>query len=188
MNKKYLILFIGVIVLFAIFAGVLFLQTNQSSKPPTPSSLQSQNPANLQPSHQASGQTNPQSDTNVSPTVKLQPLASTAKEATKQFYTYYFSSPTNPLANGAYKNNSYLSEDLKNVMTSLYNNGNAPLFCPQNKRSNVVVGQEQQIYYTTQYITREVISEAPPGNKDLYRVLLENNGGQWQIFDVNCVY
>jgi hypothetical protein len=180
MNKKYIILFVGVIILFIIFIAVIFFQQNQNL--PTPSSLQNQNPAALQPNQQTK-----QSDTTV-PQVTLSPLTGTAVEATEQFYNYYFSTSVNPLANGAYKDNPYLSQDFKDILGSLYNNGNAPLFCPQNKRASIVVGKEQQNYYNNQYVTQEIISEAPPGTKDLYRVSLENQDGKWFIFDVNCIY
>ncbi|SRR6266568_824971 len=179
MNKKYIILFIGGIIIFIIFISIIFLQQNQSQSIPTPSSLHNQNPAALQQTDQ---------NKNTIPTAPLAPLANTPKEAARQFYTYYFSTRENPLANGAYKNNPYLSQDFKDVMTSLYNNGNAPVFCPQNKRTNITVGKEQQNYYNNQYITQEVISEAAAGTKDLYRISLENKDGKWLIFDVNCIY
>ena len=183
MNKKYLLLFVGAIFVFIIFASFLFLQQSQQNQVPAPTSLHNQNPASLQQTNQQT----PQSKT-VAPTVTLAPLSSDPKEATKQFYIYYFSTLQNPLADGAYKKNPYLSDDLKSVMESLYNNGNAPLFCPQNKRANVVVGQEQTMYYSNQYMTEETISEASPGTKDLYRVMLQNQGGKWLISDVNCIY
>ncbi len=83
MNKKYIILFIGGIVLFIIFISVIFFQQNPSQSIPTPSTLHSQNPAALQQTNQTK---------NISPTAPLAPLASTPQEATRQFYTYYFSS------------------------------------------------------------------------------------------------
>ena len=173
-NKKYLIWFIGIIVVFILFAGFIFFQAPKQQ--PTPA-LQEQNSISQQQSRNT---------TNNSSLTKLPPPASSPKAAALQFYNYYFSTPENPLANGAYKNNPYLSSDFKTVIGGLYANGNAPVFCPQNERKNVVVGKEQSIYYNNSYLEQEVISEAPPGSKDLYTILLENVNGKWLIFDVNC--
>jgi|SRR5579872_6531537 len=184
MNKKYILLFIGAIVVFIIFIAVIFLQQNSSQQEvQQPSTLQSQNPANLQ-----RQQTNLSRNQNVAvPTITLAPPASTPNAAAKQFYTYYFASLENPLADGAYKNNPYLSQDFKDVLGALYYNGNSPIFCLQNKRANITVGKEKQYYYNNQFLTQEIISDATTG-KDLYQITLENVGGKWLIFDVNCFY
>ena len=105
-----------------------------------------------------------------------------------QFYTFYFSTPTNPLANGAFKTNPYLSQDFKDLLSSSYDNGNTPALCPQNKRANITVGKEVEVYVNNQYMTEETISETSPVTKDLYTILLENNNGMWLVEDVNCVY
>ncbi|SRR5258708_8401010 len=172
MNKKYLLLFVGVIVIFIIFVVVIFFQQN----PPLPQFLSphNQNPVALQEQKQA-------------PSVSLAPPSSNPKAAAKQFYDYYFSTDNTPLAGGAYKNNPYLSQDFKDTIGDLYNNGNAPVFCSQNKRTNVTVGKEQQMYYNNQYLTIETISDAANG-KALYSISLENVNGKWLIFDVNCIY
>lgn len=177
LNKRYIILFLGVFVLFIIFAVVLFFQQNQQQSPLRQSSQKNtvitvHGPAQ----HVAS-----------MPTPTLEPPSSSAEETTQLFYTYYFSSAQNPLANGAYKNNPYLSDDFKSVIGSLYNNGNAPVFCSQNKAENIIIGKEQTVYYNNGYLTQETISQAPPSSKDLYRVELIQVNGKWLIFDINCI-
>ena len=177
MNKKYLILFATVIVIFIIFVSVIFFQQNSTESISKPSPIQNQNPALQHADQQAAV-----------PSVTLAPPASTPEGAARQFYQYYFSSPANPLANGAYKNNPYLSQDFKDNIGALYNNGNAPIFCPQNKSASIIVGDEQQVYYNNQYLRQETISEAPPGSKELYHIILENVYGKWLVFDVTCIY
>jgi hypothetical protein len=177
-NKRYLILFVGVIVLFIIFIGVIFLQQNpkQTQAPSTVS--QNQVTASIKQTTQHTG---------VASSVTLAPPSTSPKIAAQQFYVYYFSSPSNPLANGAYKTNPYLSDQFKTVMSAYYKDGNAPVFCPQNRTANIVVGKEESVYYNNDYLMQEVISQALPGNKDLYSLLLQHVNGKWLIFDINCI-
>ena len=180
MNKKYLIVG-GVIVIFLIILLVsIFFQ-----KSPSQQTSVSEQTSNLK--NQTAAVTSIKNHTSSSPSLTLAPPASTASQAVQQFYTYYFSSPSNPLANGAYKTNPYLSPDFKNVIGALYNNGNTPVFCPENKRTNIVVGQETSVNYTNAILTQEVISAAPPESKDLYRVLVQQINGKWLIYDINCL-
>lgn len=173
-NKKYVILFLAAIVLFIIFAVIVFFQQNSTGS--STQSSQTQKAITIQgPGHHSTN----------TPSVTLVPPSSSPKETTLLFYNYYFSAPTNPLANGAYKNNPYLSDEFKQLLGEV--NGDAPVFCPQNKSSNITVGKEEQLYYNGQYMTQEVISRTLPTSKDLYRVVLENVGGKWLIFDVNCI-
>jgi hypothetical protein len=111
----------------------------------------------------------------------------TADDAAKQFYKYYFAASTNPLANGAYKENKYLSQGFKDVIHDLYKNGDTPVFCAKNQRPNIVVGKDRQVYTDNEYVTQVVISEAPPGTKDLYRIEMENITGEWLVYDINCI-
>lgn len=161
-------------IVLVIIVGIVFFEQNNQQAP----SNSTQNQTSLA----------KQSNQNNLPSITLPPPPNTPKEATLQFYDYFFSSPTNPLANGAYKNNPYLSDDFKQVIGALYNNGNVPVFCPVNKETNVTVGKQQQIYYNNGYLTDEIISETSPVSKDLYRVRLEDVGGKWLIFDINCIY
>lgn len=174
-NKRYIILFVGVIILFIIFVGIIFLQNSEQG---SHSSSQTQSTVTFR-------QKSTNNNTNAIPTVTLAPPASSPKAAVQQFYTYYFSSAQNPLANGAYKNNPYLAPEFKTVIGALYNNGNAPIFCSQTKAENISIGKEQTFFYNNSYLTQETISQAPPGTKDLYTILLENVNGKWLIFDVN---
>ncbi len=171
-NKQAILLFAGVIVFLIIFAVILFIQ-------------QSQNTNQAQPSQTAITLHAPGNQEITQPSVTLVPPSSNAKEATLFFYHYYFDSPLNPLANGGYKNSPYLSDEFKQLLSQV--NGDAEIFCPQNKSQNVTVGQEEQFYNGGSYLTQEVISRTSPNPKDLYRVSLENVGGKWLIFDINCV-
>jgi hypothetical protein len=186
MKKRNILLFVGAIFLIVVFAIVLIFQTQETLLPsdlnPTtqPSVAQSNATQTLQPLRQKVGAGNP---TNLPERKTLN-----ADDTAKAFYYFMLSSSGNPLAAGGYKNNQYLSSDFKDVIHKLYDNGNNPVFCPQNKRTAIVVGQDQQVYYNNGYLTQVVISEAAPGAKKLYRVLLQNIGNQWYIFDVNCIY
>ena len=93
-----MLLFISTIIFFIIFIGVILFQQNQSLPAP---SLLTQNPV----------QTNQKRT--ILPTVTFAPLSGSAQQAAWQFYTYYFSTPQNPLAVGKYKTNPYLSQDFK---------------------------------------------------------------------------
>ena len=181
MNKKYLIAG-GIIVIFLILLVVLVISQQSSTQQPlvpnpSPAEGQSQTILN-QTTH---------SHNKVVPTATLAPVADTPSDAVKQFYNYYFSSPTNPLANGAYKTNPYLSPDFKQVIGALYNNGDTAVFCPQNKRANITVGKETQLNSTNSLLMQEFISEASPGNKDLYVVLVQEINNKWLIYDINCI-
>jgi hypothetical protein len=124
------------------------------------------------------------------PTLPVQQAATaqtvSPERTVEAFYTYFFSQ-SDPLANGAYQTNSYLSDSFKDDIRTLYNNGNKPVFCPQNKRPAISIGKSQQVYNTYGYLTQLVITDAGPGNKDLYRVLLKNQDGIWVIDDINCI-
>jgi hypothetical protein len=126
----------------------------------------------------------------VQPTVPAQQIVTaqiaSPEQAAQSFYTYFFSRP-NPLANGAYKTNPYLSDAFKDDIGSLYNNGNKPVFCPQNKRSSILIGKSQQVYDVYGYLTQVVIMDPAAGNKDLYRIIVKNDDGVWHIDDINCV-
>ena len=180
-NKKYIFLFVGVVALLIIFALVLFSQQAQPKS----------SPANTKQSSSGTAANGSYTSGNNSTSSGSSPAPTTQEDAaqlvTKQFYTYYFSYKTNPLANGAYKASPYISPDFKGVISALYQNGNLPVFCPANRSDNIVIGQEQQVPYNNTYLLQEVISQAPPGNKDLYRVELENVNGKWLVFDVNCI-
>lgn len=178
MNKKYLILGGGIIIIILIGFFLSFSlkqapSTQQTS--PQASSPQSQDTATFQ-----SNQKSP------AVSVTMAPPASTPQDATKQFYMYYLASPSNPLANGAYKTNPYLSQEFKQVIGALYKNGNVPVFCPQNLRDKFTVSQEEQVNYTSGVLMQEVIS-GTSGTKDLYRVMLKNVNGKWLIYDINCI-
>jgi len=60
--------------------------------------------------------------------------------------TFYNSTASvNPLANGAFKTNPYLSDTFKHTIKTGYKNGNTPVFCPENRRPQVTIGKEQQV-------------------------------------------
>jgi len=176
MNKKYLLMFGGVILLIIVFTAILLFQQNTTFTPTT----------NNTASQHSNTAYSSQGTVGKSVTPSQQP-EDAAQQATRQFYTYYFSYSSNPLANGAFQNNQYLSPDFKQVIAGLYDNGNSPVFCPENKSASIVVGQEQQVPYNNTYLLQEVISQAPPGKKDLYRVMLKNVNGKWLIYDINCI-
>jgi hypothetical protein len=167
-NKKNLMILAIIVIVIVIFVGIGFIEKNSQQTSNTPSQTQ-------------------QSDQNNAPATTFAPPSNTPKTAALQFYQYFISSPGNPLANGAYKNNPYLTQDFKQVIGALYKNGNIPVFCTNNRENNVTVGKEQTIYYNNQYLTDEIISETSPVSKDLYRVRLENVAGKWLIFDINCI-
>jgi len=175
-NKKYILLFAGVVIFVIIFAIVVFFTSGGKTNTITPSS-------------ESTGQSTPANNmqNGTSSSVTLPPLAANASDAAKQFYTYYFSSSTNPLANGAYKSNPYISQIFKNIIATAYDNGNVPIFCSQDKTANVSISSEQQVPYGNETLTEVIISEVSPQKKDLDDVLLENTTDKWQIVDINCI-
>ncbi|HSX09057.1 MAG TPA: hypothetical protein VLF93_02815 [Candidatus Saccharimonadales bacterium] len=175
MNKRYLII-IGVIIIFVIFIGVIFFQQTPKQSPSSTTPSQTVITGSLK---------KPTANKFINPT--MAPPANTPKLAAQQFYIYFFSQPSNPLANGAFKTNPYLSDDFKQIIAEAYRNGNTPVFCPANETQNVVVGKEQSIYYNNGYLMQEIVSQAPPGNKDLYTMRMQNVNGKWLVFDINCI-
>ena len=186
MNKKYLIIGSCVIIVLILIVVLLFSQnTSSKQQQPASQSQTSLNQAN-QPVQQAATTTNSTNET--TPTITaVAPLATTAQGAVAQFYNYYFASSNNPLANGAFKNNPYLAPDFKSVIGQLYSNGNTPVFCLQNKKKNIVVGKETPVDSTDALLMQETISEASPGNKDLYNVVVQDINDKWLIYDINCL-
>ena len=181
MNKKYLIVGIGIVVIFIIlFVGAIFSQ-KPSSQPQAVSKVTSSTNQSPNALYHATANTN----TTV-PTLTLAPLADTPQSAVEQFYHYYFSAPSNPLANGAYKNNPYLAPDFKGLIEAAYDNGNTPVFCTNDEQKNIVVGQEVPVSYNDAIVMSETISEAS-GGKDLYTVLVQNINNQWLIYDIHCL-
>jgi len=184
MNKKLIYLLGGTVIVLFIFVIYLIFQ----QRTPTPKTVsQTASASGDQPSSNGSDNTSTGKGTQPSHQTPVAPTPSTAAGTARAFYKLYFSSANNPLANGAYKTTPYLSTEFKEDIGKLYKNGNTPVFCPQNERSAIVVGQEQQVFYDNGYLTQVVISEAPPGKKDLYRLLLHNLTGHWLIVDINCI-
>ena len=105
-NKKYIIWFVGIIIFLFIFIGIMMLQQNPRQQQVTPNS----SPTPVQ-TDQSSFE---------APPISLTPLSNSATTATQQFYNYYFATDKDPLANGAYKSNPYLSSDFKEVLGKLY--------------------------------------------------------------------
>jgi hypothetical protein len=184
MQKRLLLIVAGIVVLLVPL--VAFLGTQQTSQKANITAKSSNAPDQNTVSTGNNGSNgsaiNSQTAT---PAQEQSPL--TAEEAAKQFYKYYFAAPTNPLANGAYKDNKYLSQGFKDVIHDLYKDGDTPVFCAKNVRPNIVVGKDRQVYTDNEYVTQVVISEAPPGTKDLYRVEMENITGEWLVYDINCI-
>ena len=178
MNKKYLLLLIGVIVFFGIFIAFLVSQRTQNKANNQSASIHNNNSSVVQPINK---------NDSSSLQGKLKPLSGSAQEAAQQFYMYYFATPENPLAVGNFKTNPYLSEYFKENILTGFDNGNIPIFCPQNKNSDVTFGKTVQVYEGKQYMTLVTVSEAPAGTRDLYTITLSNNNGHWLVEDVNCL-
>ena len=181
-RKQLLILFIGAVIFIIIFTVILFFQQSNQQTSPQQTTTQATQQTNETASQTTTGESRTYQPQTTA-TITQQPL--TAAETAKVFY--YSLLNTNSLAGGGYKTNNYLSSDFKEVVEKLYNNGDTPVFCAQNKRSTITIGKEQQVFYNEGYLTQVVISDASSG-QDLYRVLLQGNGDKWYIFDVNCIY
>ena len=190
MNKRLLIIFGVIVVLLVPF--VAFLVTQQGSQTAkitvnnngTSSQSQSETGGSYSGGSAGNG-SSPTGSQTISPTDI--PNSLTADESALRFYKYYFAAPSNPLANGAYENSIYLSQDFKDVMHDLYKNGDTPVFCAKNQRPNVTVGQDKQVYSDGGYLTQVVISDAGPGAKGLYRIEMQNLTGEWLVYDINCI-
>jgi hypothetical protein len=187
MNKRTIYLMGATIVILLLFVVYLVMQ-QQTPVPKT--SIQTNTTANQNQSassgnNTSAGNTSGSDTPSQSPDISTAPLS--AAQTAKEFYNYYFSSANNPLANGAYKTNKYLTQEFKDDIGASYKNGNTPVFCPQNQRNSIIVGKEEQVFYDNGYLTQVVISDASAGNKDLYRVMLQNLTGSWLIWDINCI-
>lgn len=188
MQKKYLIIFFGVIVLmipvmlFTIFAQSSSQKTTLQNTAYVPSGTVSQ---------YDTGQRGSSPQGQAVPTVL--PTATegvfSPEVVTQKFYMEHLSSDTNPLSNGRYKNDVYISGPFKEVISDLYDNGNTTVFCMKNRTKDFVVGKLQSVYNKTNgYLSQVIISQNVPNGKDLYRVMLMQENNKWLVFDVNCVY
>jgi len=182
MNKKYLIVG-GAIVFILIILLVVALSSKQTpTQQQTVSKTSTTNQSSTTLYHSGAN-----TNTTIVPTVSQAPSTDPAQAAVEQFYHYYVASPINPLANGAYKNNPYLAPDFKGLIQAAYDNGNTPVFCPQDEQKNIVVGKEVPVNETGVVVMEETISEASAGGKDLYTVSVQNLNNKWLIYDINCL-
>jgi hypothetical protein len=189
MNRKQQLLVIGgVVVVLLLF--VLFLAFQQSSQTPSTKIT-----AGVTPGEAAGGQANGGGNAGnqngstapeaAGPTATPLPQQLSAADTTRAFYNSFATG--NPLANGAFDTNQYLTANFKNIISKSYKKGNTPVFCPVDRRPQITVGKESQEYYDNGYLTEETISDASGSGQDLYLVQLRNNNNQWQIFDITCL-
>ncbi|MGH7203642.1 MAG: hypothetical protein ACREHC_04330 [Candidatus Levyibacteriota bacterium] len=189
-RKQMFLILGGAVALLIVFSLTLAFQQN-SQQPSTKITAAGVTPGQSD-SNQANGSGgsgNQNSDSTPStngPTATPIPeqVNTSAVSTTQTFYDSF--AKGNPLANGAFKTNQYLSDNFKNIINISYKNGNKPVFCAVNHKPQVTVGKEQQLYYDNGYITEETISDAVTG-RDLYLVMLQSNNDQWHIFDISCL-
>ena len=172
MKKEYLYLLVTGISLIVIFVILLFIQNTNEKK----AEQESQQPT------VSSGQ--PSTDNSPSTNNSLEPAATTPDGVAKEFYSWYFSRPTNPLANGGFSKNMYLSDDFKDLLKESYKNGNDPVFCSDDSGSGAMVGD---ITYNE---TRQALVKISAGNAggriqyDVFR--MSQIDGKWLIDDIHC--
>ena len=179
MNKKYLIVGGAIAIVLIILLVVVLFPKQTPTQQQAVSKTSSTNQSSAALYHSTS-------NTTVSTVTPMQP-SDPAQAAVEQFYRYYLASPTNPLANGAYKNNPYLAPDFKGLIEAAYDNGNTPVFCPQDMQRNIVVGKEAPVNETGVVVMEETISAASTGGKDLYTVFVQNLNNKWLIYDIHCL-
>jgi hypothetical protein len=187
MNKRIKFLFIGFLIIGTISLLFGVFGSRSADKP-----KQAENAVIPPPDNDTQTRT---AQNGIAPTVTqpviyetpIPTIDNVSPENTAVAFYRYFSSSANPLANGAFQKNPYLTDDFKSIIADLYHNGNIPVFCPQNQKANVTVGKTQQVYNSYGYLTQVIISETTPEVKDLYRVMLKDKDGHWQIDDINCI-
>lgn len=186
MNKKYLIIGGGIALLVILFIVVLLSFNTPAKNQQSVSQTVTVSSQNVNKKSTTTPSAAKLSGASATPVISMQP-ANTPQATVEQFYHYYFSSPTNPLAHGAYKNNPYLAPDFKGLIEAAYDNGNTPVFCPKDVQKKVVVGKEVAVDSANAILVDEVISQASPGGKDLYSVIVQNINNKWLIYDIHCL-
>lgn len=181
MVKRSLLLLAFGIVLIIIVASFLFFQQKNSSS--------SQNYLVPTPTMVVDYQGSLGGDHSISeslPTTSLQE-ATNPQDIVKAFYSWYLSSPQNPVTSGAYQHNKYLSSQFKDQITSLASNNRSydPVLCNQNKSQNFTVGEPA--YNDLGNQSKVIVSANIPHGKDLYRFVLNYSGGKWLITDIICI-
>jgi hypothetical protein len=180
MKRSLLLLFLG-IVLLAIVTFFLFLQQRNSAVTQnylTPTSI-------VLPEKQLPGSSRFISATLPSATPLMD--VTTPQDIVRTFYTWYLSSPQNPVVSGAYLHNKYLSADFKDQITSLATHSQTydPVLCNQNKSQNFSVGDPT--YNDLGNQAKVVVRANIANGKDLYRFVLNYITGKWLIVDVICI-
>ncbi|MGI8419280.1 MAG: hypothetical protein ACR2LN_01400 [Candidatus Levyibacteriota bacterium] len=188
-RKQMFLILGGAVALLIIFSLTLAFQQNSQQPSTKITAGVTPGQTNSNQANGSGGTGNQNSDSSPStngPTATPIPeqVNTSAVSTTQAFYDSF--AKGNPIANGAFKTNQYLSDNFKNIINISYKNGNRPVFCAVNHKPQVTVGKEQQLYYDNGYITEETISDAVTG-QDLYLVMLQSNNDQWHIFDVTCL-
>lgn len=179
-RKQLIILFGGTVGLLLIF--VIFLGVQEFSQKPTPATVTNVTAGQKGETQVTKTNTATSGKKVLTPTPL--PVQMTAPQMVQNFY--FATMRGNSLANGGFENNQYLTGAFKDNIREFYDNGNKPVFCPKNRRTQVAVGKEQKRYYAQEYLTQEFISDATNG-KDLYLVTLQSRNNEWQIFDIVCL-
>ncbi len=171
-KKQYTLLAATGGLLLVIFGILLFMQSSINNK--ESKELQQSSGNSEKPFDNSSNVGQPsQGPTSISP-----------DGVAKEFYAWYFSRPANPLANGGFSNNMYLSNDFKDLLRESYKNGNDPVFCSDDSGSGSMVGD---VTYNEIGQPLVKISAGNVGGRAQYDVFrMAQIGGKWLIDDIHC--
>lgn len=187
MKKKYIFIIIVVIIVLLII--VLFISlgsTNKKGVGVTPATIS----PSIYPSISSTKYLKklPFGSSSRINTVQasVTPESLSPEEVAGKFYSWYLKYPgMSALTSGAYKDNVYLTDKFKHVlsiMASLSNLRDDPVFCSANKSTKFTVLPAT----VTPDGWRSVMIRNPQG-RDLYEIILENSTGKWLVADTICI-
>jgi hypothetical protein len=176
MNKKYIVLGLGGVVIIVV--GV-YLWTLQSPRQQGNTQAVATSPSPIAPGYSGTTQAGKNNTTII---------AASPEDTTKSFYTWYLGSAQNPISTGSYKTSPYLTDHFKSNIDGFAQNYNPqydPIFCTVNQTQSYniskAISSDNQTKVTVQITDKNV--DAP---KPLYNVILVQVNGVWKIDDIMC--
>jgi|GEM_PF-3182266 len=186
MQKRYLYFALfGICIVLVVFVAIFF--QNSSVTPSSTNTPPRMVNKTINQQSAFTPDTTSVSQQGVSPSVLvMNPTSSTIASIVKNFYTWYFTYPGNPLVSGAYKNSPYLSDTFKQNTAALFDPSQPsvdPIFCNGNKTNSVSFGN---VYYIDENNATVTVTRHTD-KKDLYRFAVKKENGRWVINDIVCI-
>lgn len=105
------------------------------------------------------------------------------EEVVEFFYSWYLDADGLPLKNGEHQARPDLSEEFKQRLTGVAENGHQPILCTPEEKPVRFLIRPAEIVGTQAKIE---VEEDFAGQKRLVEVTLELTGDDWQITDISC--